>query len=193
MRYFVTILAVIFIVVVIIVLIAKGGGNGRPITYPNLTNYSNSGSSVSQIVTGILTGEEQRQSFEITITQSSRSINIFSGYELTVANTESFSNTPAAYNVFLQGLQNAGFSKSRTTNQTNIFAVCPLGDTFQYILNSPNKTVSNLWSTSCKLSDGNFNGQGQLIRTLFQLQIPNFRVFTQNLPNIPNSYTTLSL
>jgi hypothetical protein len=159
MKYFLTVLAVVIILVVTIVLLARS--NETKSTPPlNLNSYSNSTSDVSVTVTGALVAEENRQAFKITINQNSRTIDALSGYEQTVSNTQSFPNTPAAYEVFLQGLQTAGFLSSKTTNQPNYFSVCPLGDTFQYELENNGKTLSNLWTTSCFVAGGNFTGSG---------------------------------
>lgn len=191
MRYFLSILAVVVLVVITIIIIANSAGHRKSNLTPqvSLSNYSYAGTYVSQTTNGILTNEDQRTAIKITVSQASRQLDILSGYEQNVTSSETFPNTPAAYNVFLQGIQQAGFTKSRKTTETNMFAVCPLGNTYQYVLNSPTATVSNLWSTSCFLTDGTFNGSGVLVRQLFQLQIPNFTAFTQNLTSINSSYT----
>lgn len=180
MRFFLTIFFVVAVVILTIFLITRGVHKivNPP---PNLNNYNNSVSSVSQTTIGAVVGEENRAGIQIVISQSTRTINILSGYEETVTNTNTTANTPAAYQVFLQAIQQAGFTSNRVINPTNMFAVCPLGSTYQYALTDSGKTVSNLWSTSCGSLQGNFIGNGPLITQLFQLQIPNYSTFVRNV------------
>jgi len=151
MRFFLTIFFVVAVVILTIFLITRGVHKvvNPP---PNVNNYNNSTSSVSQTTIGAVVGEEKRAGVQIIISQSTRTINALSGYEETVTNTSTTANTPAAYQVFLQSIQQAGFTSNRVINPTNKFAVCPLGSTFQYELTDGSKTVSNLWSTPVVLS-----------------------------------------
>ena len=188
MRFFLSILGVIIFIVVVIVLIATHS-SGKPAIKPvNLNNYNFSGTSVSQTTTGRLVGNNEREAIRITITNTERDIYLLNTYDQTIANSETFPNTPTAYNVFLGALQNAGFTLSRTTTQTNIFGVCPLGNTYQYELDGSANTVFNNWSTSCTARDGSFAGNGPLIRQLFSLQIPNYNDFIKSTNNISIGY-----
>jgi hypothetical protein len=180
MRFFLSILAVIILVVVVIVLIASNNPSKSIVKAINVNSYNNSGSSVTVTTTGELVGEDQRQAIRVTIDQSERSIYLLTGYEQSIAGSETFPNTPAAYSAFLGALENQNFALERKTDEQNMFGVCPLGDTYQYELDSSTRTVTNLWSTSCSASDGTFDGYGQTIRTLFSLQIPNYVSFTEH-------------
>jgi len=180
MRFFLSLLGIVIFIVVVIVIIASHG-SGKPAPKPiNLDNFNTANSSVTQITTGELVGEESRQAVKVTVTQSARTIYLLSGYENNVSSSETFANTPAAYSAFLGALQNNGFAVSRPTTEANMFGVCPLGDTYQYELDNYTSTVSSLWSTSCSITDGTFNGYGSTIRQLFSLQIPNFLTYVQN-------------
>ncbi|HUD07109.1 MAG TPA: hypothetical protein VMR34_04430 [Candidatus Saccharimonadales bacterium] len=181
MRYILSVIGVIVFVVVIIVLIATSSSkkpNGHSI---DITNYNYSSSSVSQTTDGPLVGEDQRQAIKIQISQAERVIYILNGYEQNISGTEAYANTPAAYQAFLGALDTYGFTKSRTTTETNIEGTCPLGNTYIYELNNGSGDISDLWSTSCSLKDGTFFGDGPLLRQLFQLQIPNYESFTTNV------------
>jgi hypothetical protein len=180
MRFFLSIFGVVIFIVVVIVIIASHG-TAKPVGKPiDVASYNYPGSSVTQITTGQLVADSNRQAIQITVTQDQVSIYILNGYNNTISNSESFPNNSTSYGVFLGALQNAMFANARRTTETNMFGVCPLGNTYQYQLNSDTKTVSNLWSTSCSLNDGTFAGSGQLIRQLFNLQIPNYTSFTSN-------------
>jgi ABC-type antimicrobial peptide transport system permease subunit len=186
MRFFLSILGVIIFVVLVIVIIASGNSGGNIVKPVNLVNYNTPNSAVTQITTGPLVADEQRQALKITISQSQRTIEVLSGYNQIVTKTEILQNNPASYSVFLGALANASYTTSRKTNQINMFGVCPLGNTYQYQSYNGTKTLSNLWSTSCALSDGNFAGNGPLIRQLFALQFPDYNTFSKATPQIYN-------
>lgn len=180
MRYLLGVIGVIVAIVVVIVILISSNTNTGPKPV-DVSTYNYAGTSVSQTTTGALVGEDQRRAIKIIISQDSRTIEILSGYEDSVVNSESFSNTPAAYSAFLGGLQNANFSSSRKTKETNILGVCPLGNIYFYELDNGVNTIFNNWSTSCSASDGTFFGYGSLIRQMFQLQIPNYNSYVQNV------------
>ena len=192
MRFFLSILAVVIAVIVVIVIVATNGSGPKQKEF-NVTSYNYPGTSVVQTTTGILTGQDMRQAIRISVSQSNRTIDILTGYNQNVTSTESFSNDSAAYDAFLGALQNASYTHSRFTTQQYIYGICPLGNTYQYVLNSPSGPVSNLWSTGCSTKDGTFAGNGPLIRQLFTLQIPNYNAFTQNVPNIVSASSLFTL
>lgn len=181
MRFFLSILGVVAFIVVVIVIIATHSTPKSPAKPINLVNYNIPSSSVTQISSGFLVADSVRQAIRINVTQNNVEIDILNGYNQTISKTESFTNNSTSYGVFLGALQNAMFTSSRVTSQINIFGVCPVGETFQYQFYNGAKTASNLWSTSCSFSDGNFAGNGPLIRQLFALQIPNYRDFTSTV------------
>ncbi len=188
MRFFLSILGVVIFIVVVIVIIASHGAP-KVVTKPiSLSTYNTPTSTLTQITTGQLVADSRRQAIKITVTQSQVSIYILNGYNQTIAKSESFANNSTAYGDFLGAVQLAGFTNSRLTTQSNMFGICPLGNTYQYQLNNGSKTTSNLWSTSCRLSDGTFNGNGSLIRQLFNLQVPNYSNFLNK--SINNSLTS---
>jgi hypothetical protein len=182
MRYGLSIIGVIIFVVIAIVIIATTGGHKKaPITHGiNVTQYNNSASSVNQITYGSLLSEGQRQGLEISISQSQVNVYVLNGYENTVAPVYSAANTPAAYGAFLAAMQTYGFVNSRKTTEQYPNAVCPLGNTYRYELTNGSKTVSSLWSSSCSMGDGNFAGEGSLIRQLFNLQVPTISTIVGN-------------
>lgn len=187
MRFFLSLLAVVVFIVVVIVIVATHNSHPAAPKPINLDNYNYAGTSVSQITTGELTGEENRQAIEITVSDNQKSIYILDGYEQNIASSQTFGNTSAAYGVFLGALQDQGFAISRKTTEVNMFGICPLGNTYQYELNSNGNTVFNLWSTSCALTDGTFDGLGSTIRQLFDLQIPDYNTFVQSLNSLNTS------
>jgi hypothetical protein len=109
MRYILSIIGVIVFIVAVIVIISLGSAKPKPVAGINLDNYNTSNSSLSQVSTGSLVGEGQRQAVEIIITQNERTLEYLTGYEQTVTQSETYPNTPAAYSAFLQSMVVAGF------------------------------------------------------------------------------------
>jgi hypothetical protein len=180
MRFFLSILGVVIFIVVMIIIVASHGSSPskKPLQKPiNLSSYNYPGSSLTVITTGSLVADSNRQAVEITVSQDQVSIALLNTYNQTVSKTESFPNNSTAYGVFLSSMQNEQFTTSKLTTEKSIFATCPLGQTYQYQLSNTTKIVSNLWATSCSNLDGNFDGFGSTIITLFNLQIPNYSSF----------------
>lgn len=182
MRFFLSILGVVIFVVVAIVIIASQGSN-KPLKKPiNLNSYNNSNSALTQTTTGQLVGDGQRQAIRIVITQSERTLYLLGGYNQNVVADESFPNNSTAYGIFLAAMDvnNYTLSRKANTGSTNMFAVCPLANTYQYKFTNGSNTLSDLWSTGCNANQGTFSGDGPLIRQLFSMQIPNYSTFTNS-------------
>jgi len=186
MRYFLGVLAMLFIGALAVYLIySQPSSNNGSITKKNtglvLSSYAGSDASVQQTTTGRLVGEEDRRAIRITVSRSQRTIDILGGYEETILSTQQITNTQAAYNAFLHALDNEGFTKSKKSPESSQSGVCPLGNQYNYTVLEGTNDLSNLWSTSCTLSDGTFNGNGPTIRQLFQSQINNYSQFVNGV------------
>ncbi len=179
MRFFLSILGVvIFIVVMIVIIASHGPAPSKTLRKPiDPTTYNYPGSSITQITTGNLVANSNRQAVKITVSQDQVSIYLLNTYNQTISKTQSFSNNSTAYGIFLEAMQNNLFTTSRPSLYKYTFATCPLGQTYQYQLSSNAKMVSDLWSTSCSNAQGTFAGYGSAIRTLFNLQVPNYTSF----------------
>jgi len=186
MKYFYSFLAVILLTLFSIVMVSnsfKNSGNTnskKTKTATKLVEYLDKNSSVSLTNSGSVVGENEYRSLRITVSRSDRTIEILNGYEYAPSQVSTYSNTPEAYNVFLLALNNAGFTKSKSSNIKDERGLCPLGRTYVYNLKENSNNVIRTWSNTCANSV-TFTGNGSVVRTLFQKQIPEYGKFSAKL------------
>lgn len=140
----------------------------------NLTQYAPRDSFVTFTTEGRLVGDDLYHAIRITVSPTERRIEILDGYAETVQRSQSFDNTQLAYQQFLAALDRAGFARKQTNTISKPDGVCPLGSRYLYKLDNNGDLVVNTWATSCAKSDGNFGGNMNLVRTLFQQQITDY-------------------
>ena len=188
MKYVLGVLGVILLAVVAVVLIVSMNpssnngqkSGGKPAV--NLLDYiSKDSSHVSWTQQGPVVGEDERRAVRVTVSASERKIEILDGYEETVERSQTYPNSPDAYNTFLRSLKEAGFSKERTVSQPDEKAVCPLGNRFIYDLTDGSNQIVRTWSASCSTTLGPFAGNSNLTRSLFQNQIPDYSTQIKNV------------
>lgn len=178
MKYILGVLGTILLLFLVVVFVFNRGGNSpdQKSNAPKaaqLVDYATRDSSVSLTVNGPVVSEDERRSVRITVSPIERRIEILSGYHDTVINSQTYSNTTAAYEAFLSALGGQGFTNSKTTKISDHRSVCPGGRHYIYELTEGNSTVSNLWSISCN-REGTFNGRASAVRELFSRQIPDY-------------------
>lgn len=175
MKYVLGVLGVIFVVVLAVVLISRGGGPKQPTTEPlRISEQNREGTSVHFTTQGKLVGQDRRRGIRISISQNERRLEILNGYEEAVDRAYVYPNSPAAYETFLIALEAEGFDKKRTTKIEDERAVCPLGRRYIYELKEFSQEIIRLWNSTCGRRYGNFNGDGNTIRQLFQEQITDY-------------------
>ena len=126
------------------------------------------------VLDGRLVGAEDRRSIRITVSANERRLEVLSGYNGEVINSQSFPNTQTAYKAFLSGLGGQGFMTAKKTDIVDPQSVCTNGLHHYYTLTEGSEKKSDLWSVSCDKS-GTFNGRStKTIRELFQRQIPEY-------------------
>lgn len=169
----------------ILLLIVLNRGNtprqaaDRPVI---LSEQANASTSVRMTMQGRLVGETERRAVAITISDSERRLEVLSGFNETVIETKTFSNTAAGYETFLIALGQAGFSKSRETSLSDERGACPMGRRFVYeLLHDDDEHTFRTWDTTCSNGGGTFAGESRTIRNLFEAQIPEYRRLIQGL------------
>jgi hypothetical protein len=180
MKYFLGILGGLLLLIFVLVLIFRGGSDN--VTAPEvkrLAEYASEENTTSQFtIAGAINGEEDHRIVSITVTDSARRIEILEGYDGRVLERKSYPNTTAAFEAFLAGLEQAGFSNERRT-RVAFESVCPDGRRFSYGLESGDESVVDTWSASCE--KGSFAGKPSLVQSLFQAQIPEYNEFTSDV------------
>lgn len=175
---------VVVAIIAIILIVGRSPAPDNPAKRPTavqLADYANQNSIVSFTTQGRLVGEDQRKAIRISVSPNERRIEILSGYEQFVERSQTYPNTQAAYETFLKALQNAGFARERKSAYSDSRGVCPLGSTYLYELSASGSEKIDLWSTSCRSSEGTFAGNASVVRQLFQLQITDYRQQTRDV------------
>jgi|SRR5579864_4120891 len=184
MRYFIGFLIVIGLIVLVFVLFATGGSKTPPKTTTSLATYASTATVTKLTIDGPVEADQTHRQVQITVGQDESTIDIVQGYQDTVLNHASYVNNQDSYNVFLHALDLAGFSKKRSTSNTDERGVCPLGDRYIYEIINGATDIQRTWSTSCG-GEGTFGGTPSVIITLFRRQIPDYDKLTTNVDIVP--------
>ena len=171
-----------------IILLFSGGGE-KPATTPapavkSLPEYSITSAETSMTTRGEINGDDEHRSIRITIGQYERRLDIITGYQSQVIQTNTFSNNQSAYSEFLYAIKDAGFmikKKGVDPAQVQPDGKCPLGNLYIFELNAGNETLSSLWSSSCGSAIGTLGGNSSLLQTLFKNQVTNYSQLTSGV------------
>lgn len=179
MRYIFGILGAIILVILAVILIGRAipdSSAPQPVTQQTtLTDYINGNAVVRVTMDGKIIAKEQHRAVRITVGRTSRTVEVLRGYDATVEQTKQYDNDIAAFSAFLAALQKSGYAtEKQKVTQKDERGACPQGSRFIYELIDNNDEVLRTWSTSCSSSEGTFGGKGEIVRQLFQAQIPDY-------------------
>lgn len=186
MKYFAGVLGVLVLLFVVFLLILGRGNDssapqGTAVVRPaQLADYASQNSVVSVTTVGRLVGDEQHREVRISVSQNERRLEVLSGYNQQVIQSQTYANTRAAYETFLSAIGARGFLSSKKSD-LDPRSVCPTGNRYVYDLSVNGEHTSNLWITSCSKKTGTFNGNSATIRQIFQQQIPDYNKQLQNV------------
>ncbi len=178
------VLGAVFLIVILIWIFS--GSPKKPQTQTanplkSLPDYADTNSEVSLTTDGIVNGDDIHRAIRITVSNTSRVLDIVQGYSDTVIEKYTFSNTPDAYSVFLKAINNYGFLTQipKTKLSDDSSGQCPLGFRYIYNLSQEGGDIFTAWSSTC--STGNSNGNSSNLLTLFQNQITNYDKLVQHV------------
>jgi len=183
MRYGIAILLIAFFAIIgTVVLVGRDNGNGGGATarITKLAEYADKDSaSLTWTQQGRLVGEDQRSAIRVTVTRSTRTVELLAGYAERVERKAEFPNSPEAFATFTRSLDSLNFGKERTVKQADERSVCPQGNRFVYRLADNSKEIMRTWSDNCLNGDGPFGGgnTAPLIAQLFKAQITDYNKF----------------
>lgn len=132
--------------------------------------------AVVLVVQGELVGEEQRRAIRTTITPVERRVEVLQGYDEAVVKTQTTPNKQSAYDAFIKATNQAGFTSKNKENTQDFVASCPNGKKFVFRVIYADNTFEDSWTSTCS-KQGNFTGNDNLVRRLFEAQIPDYRKF----------------
>ena len=139
--------------------------------------------TVRYVQEGEITAPEEHNTIVITISNNSRRIEVFRGYNTGPKRSESFANSDASYDAFYAAIKASGFFNEReASGNYSRDGYCPLGVRYDYQagtdINMPNY---NTWSASCSSKAGSFAGSKGTVKTLFKKQIPEYSNITKGV------------
>jgi hypothetical protein len=182
------ILAILGFIIFMIILVKLFAG-GPPPTPVNrvplkpLPQYAGTDATVTFTQDGIINGDELHRAIRITISNTSRTLDVLQGYNPQIIQSKSFANNQVAYDVFLRAINYQGFLLNTKDSKavTDERGLCPLG--FRYILdlNQDGDDLSRLWASSCGSKVGDAAGTISTLQELFEDQIPNYETLVNQV------------
>lgn len=142
-----------------------------------------SGRSVRMTVYGPVVANEDRESYEVTVTTSSRRFVAYKGYNQSQVESHDYDNTYEGYQQFVYALNRAGFDKERTVSesQADDRGACSTGKRYVYELFENGDVIKRIWTTTCGNAKGTFANTNAVVKELFNKQIPEFRTAIKSL------------
>ncbi len=187
MKYVLGVFGIIVLLLLIIILIVRSGPSksvgdeqtGKP--QISLGDYESKSATASMTVRGDVTADELRRAIKISVSRQERVIEVLEGYDEKVVSRTTYPNNEEAYKIFLSALANAGFEREKVSKIQDERGVCPFGRRYVYRLQDGSDQALRTWSTSCRREHGTFGGNSNVVRRLFEQQIPDYRDQTRNV------------
>lgn len=155
----------------------SGGNNGLApaITYESDLLSTTANRAVRMSVRGPIVADENFRSYQIEITPNSRSLIVYTGYLNQTVSNESLGNDVPAYTQFVYALDKAKFMNANvlTGSNNDTRGVCATGYLYEFTILNDNKSIKQLWATSCSSVRGSFSANVGSVMNLFIVQIPD--------------------
>jgi len=173
--------AVVFLLMIVGIILLFSGGGEKPgpnaVKLKPLPEYSDTFVETSMTIRGDINGEDIHRLVRITVGQYQRRLDVIAGYSGNIIQTNTFSNSGAAYSEFLYALRDGGFllkKKNVSEAAANDKGKCPLGNLFAFELDDSGEELSYLWSSTCGKNAGTLGGSSSLLQSLFKAQITDY-------------------
>ncbi len=182
MKFLIGVVITIVLLIFIIIKLLTGGSGSKAPAPLNLASYASTATTVRYTIDGPVSAPQTHNDIIIEVGSSSTDIKITKGYDGEVIKEQSFPMTESAYSTFLLALQksagyNLGNSNKKFQDQRG---ACATGNRFIYeVISGEGDTLQHFWSTSCK--DKTFKGLPDVVRQLFEAQVPNYNDFTESV------------
>ena len=156
----------------------RGASSGPSAEEQNrrLVTNVHSGRSARMTVYGPIVANEDRESYEITVTTTNRRFAAYKGYTQSQVASSDYDNTYEGYQQFVYALSRVGFDKERVLNEVenDDRGACATGKKYVYELFENGDQIKRVWTTTCSGSRGSFAGANDAVKALFVRQIPDF-------------------
>ena len=134
--------------------------------------------SVRLTIRGPIVADENFHTAVITVTPFSRQFVNYTGYLLQQTNNQvALGNNIPAYEQFVYALNKANLVKGNQLegDKNDTRGICAAGRLYQFEVLTAGKSVTTLWTSTCKGSAGSLDGSVTQLSNLFIVQIPNGR------------------
>lgn len=188
MRYIIGFLVSIGLLILVFVMIFRGGGDDAagPNAPRKLVDYANSTTVVRFIDDYPVNANLAHRQLVTTVGRDETVFEVKTGYEGQNLRAQSYANNPTSYATFLRSLQLAGYSQGKNDeNLQDERGFCPNGHRYIYEIRQDNQLIQRYWNTSCSDGQGSFKGSTDIVRTLFQRQVPDFPRLTSGIDYVP--------
>jgi len=182
-RIFPVIIVLIVIAVAIAGLVAAGraifGGEQPTATQPDVSREAllNTASlrSVRMTVRGPLVADENFRSYQLTVSNSNRTLTTYSGYLAQPLASKQLGNNNKAYDEFVHALDKASMVKGEafSGDKDDTRGICATGRVYEFEILDGTSSVKRLWTSTCKGSAGSLKASSKQLETLFLEQIPD--------------------
>lgn len=161
---------------------SNNGNSGSEQNKPlNLQDYRETG-SMRLVQNGRVTAPENHFRVVITVTNSSRTIDIYNGYDTPPSSTQSYANNQTSFDAFLGALQGNGFTNAQPIpSGISYETYCTAGVRYSYQILTGDSTKMDNWNSSCNPKNGSFAGSSAQVQQLFRLQIPDYNQLTSRV------------
>ncbi len=157
---------------------SSNGDQNKPI---NLQDFRENG-SMKLVQNGRVTAPENHFRVVITISNSTRTIDIYNGYNTPPTTSQSYSNNQASFDAFLGALTGNGFTNSQPIpSGINYQTYCTAGIRYSYQIPAGDIMKMDNWNSSCNPKNGSFAGNSTQVQQLFRLQIPDYNQLTSRV------------
>jgi hypothetical protein len=172
MKYFFGFLITIGLVIIVFIMIVKGfSGDSKKVVPTPLSSYAGTSTVVRFTVSGPIVGDDQFNSYQITVGREQTAFETRQGYEAQPINQRTYENNQEAYVNFLRALDFAGFTRGDKKASKDERGTCANGRRYVMEIRSGESDKQRFWATTCR-GQGSFGGNVEEVRRLFNAQIP---------------------
>jgi hypothetical protein len=131
-------------------------------------------SAVVMNARGEIVGNEEYDSYSITIAPSYRAVVIMKGYNQDIVKRYDYSNNKNAYEQFVYSLDKLDITDSKNLSEAenDTRGVCAKGTLTSYSIIKSSSVVKNVWTSTCRDSRGSIKSNSSDIESLFMSQLP---------------------
>ncbi len=137
---------------------------------------TNAGNSVQMTVRGPIVAEESFSSYRVAVSNSERTMTIYSGYLESQTDGKTLANTTQAYEQFVYALDKANMVKGQMPDDdtaNDVRGICARGYVYEFAVLSGGNEVKKLWTSTCDGSKGTLDASKDQLSQLFLAQIPD--------------------